>query len=208
VLPIRTATRYAALAAALLAASLALAGCGAAAKGAGPRPAAAKAATPCPAAWKAGWQRLANQIHASVYCPSWMPNPLDGLIGGTWDDGRSVDKQGGYLVGFIDQENGTEVHVNFHRWPGTKMPLCRDLESKRLIACYSDPGGRLKANGIDATLYTVSRDADQWHLAYLWRHDGATYVVSEHVAPPFSYARVKTNVARLLRSLALVRPTA
>jgi len=45
----------------------------------------------------------------------------------------------------------------------------------------------VKTHGIDATLYTVSRDADQWHLSYLWRANGATYVVSEHVAPPFSF---------------------
>ena len=29
----------------------------------------------CPTAWKAGWQRLANRIHAPVYCPSWLPDP-------------------------------------------------------------------------------------------------------------------------------------
>ena len=59
-----------------------------------------------------------------------------------------------------------------------------------------------------ATLYTVSRDADQWHLSYLWRAGGATYVVSEHVAPPYSFAQVKRNVTRLLRSLVLVPPAA
>jgi len=53
----------------------------------------------------------------------------------------------------------------------------------------------------------VSRDADQWHLSYLWHANGATYVVSEHVAPPYSFDQVKHNVTRLLHSLVLIRPT-
>jgi len=187
------------------AASLTLTACGGAAQ-----PAAhASATTPsCPAAWHGGWLKLARQIHAPVYCPGWMPNPLDGQIGGAWNGLRIVDKHGGFLVSFIDQENGTEVHVNFHRWPGLRMPKCQSETSNQMIACYSDPGGRLNLPGIRATLYTVSRASDQWHLSYLWRANGATYVVSEHVAPPYSFEHVKRNMARLLRSLVLVRPTA
>ena len=41
----------------------------------------------CPAAWKPGWQRLANRIDAPVYCPSWMPSPLDAA------DRRPVDQR-------------------------------------------------------------------------------------------------------------------
>jgi hypothetical protein len=186
------------------AASTILTACGSSAQ-----PAAhASASTPtCRAAWHAGWAKLARQIDAPVYCPGWMPNPLDGQIGGAWNGLRIVDKHGGFLVSFIDQENGTEVHVNFHRWPGTKMPHCRSETSNRQIACYSDPVGSVSLPGIKATLYTVSRDADQWHLSYLWRANGATYVVSEHVAPPYSFDQVKRNVKRLLRSLVLVSPS-
>jgi hypothetical protein len=187
------------------AALLILTGCGSSAE-----PAAKAAAAPsCPKAWQAGWSKLARQIDAPVYCPGWMPNPLDGRIGSEWNGLRSVDKQGGFLVSFIYQETGSgEVHVNFHRWPGTRMPHCRAQTSQRQIPCYSDAAGRVRTHGIDATLYTVSRDADQWHLSYLWRANGATYVVSEHVAPPFSFAQVKRNVTRLLRSLVLVPPSA
>ena len=136
-----------------------------------------------------------------------MPNPIDGLIGGQWNGLRLVDKHGGFLVSFIYQETGSgEVHVNFHRWPSTRMPLCRAETSQQMIPCYSQPGGHVSASGIDATLYTVSRDADQWHLSFLWRHGGATYVVSEHVAPPYSFDQVKRNVTRILRSLVLISP--
>ena len=40
----------------------------------------------CPSAWARGWQQLANRIQAPVYCPTWMPNPLDGKIGGQYID--------------------------------------------------------------------------------------------------------------------------
>jgi hypothetical protein len=186
---------------AVAACAVALGGSGAAASSAASRS--------CPAAWRAGWAKLANKVGAPVYCPGWMPNPLDGKIGGPWNGLRSVDKRGGYLVSFIYQETGSgEVHVNFHRWPSTKMPRCRDESSQRQIPCYSDASGGRKTRGIDATFYTVSRDADQWHLSYLWRHDGATYVVSEHVAPPYTYAQVKKNVTRILDSLVLLQPAA
>lgn len=168
---------------------------------------AAQASTGCPAAWTAGWQGVATRIGAPVYCPRWMPKPLDGRIGGAWNGGPSVDTHGGYLVNFIYFEpGGTEVHVNFHRWPGLRMPRCRDLNSNQMVDCYSDPHGIMRANGIRAILYTVSRDADQWHLAYLWRREGATYVVSEHVAPPYNYRQVKANLTRILRNLVLLRP--
>lgn len=193
--------------------ALALVACAAllAASGGGTASAAGEAASKarCPAAWRAGWQRLADQVGAPVYCPGWMPNPLDGRIGGPWNGLRTVDKHGGFLVSFVYQETGSgEVHVNFHRWPGTAMPQCRDEDSRRKLPCYSDARGGARVGGIAATFYTVSRDADQWHLSYLWRRGGATYVVSEHVAPPYSFAQVKKNVTRILDSLVLVRPTA
>jgi hypothetical protein len=171
--------------------------------GAGARPAGAG----CPAAWKPGWQKLADRLHLGVYCPGWLPNPLDGRIGSDTYQFTQVDKRGGYLVSFLYYETGsTEVHVNFRRFPGAAMPRCRDLETTRQVACYSDAAGRLTANGIRATFYTVGRDADQWHLAYLWRHAGSTYVVSEHVAPPYGFQQVKTNLGRILRSLTLLQP--
>src|SRR5438034_1056949 len=45
----------------------------------------------CPAAWQAGWIRLADKVQAPVYCPSWMPSPLDARIG---DEGAREPPQG------------------------------------------------------------------------------------------------------------------
>ena len=67
------------------------------------KPAAAASTKPasCPQNWKAGWQRLANRLHETVYCPTWMPSPIDAKIGGQWDNGISVEKDHSYLVSFL-----------------------------------------------------------------------------------------------------------
>ena len=161
----------------------------------------------CPAAWRGGWEKLAKRAGATVFCPSWVAPPLDGRVGGQWMDIDDVDADGSYLVSFIWQESHSgEVHVNFRRYPGTAMPQCRASDSRRMIPCFADPAGKLRVGPIDATLYTVGRDADQWHLSYLWRYRGATYSVGEHVAPPLTYAKVKRNVERMLRGLVRVEP--
>jgi hypothetical protein len=163
----------------------------------------------CPAAWKPGWQRLANRVDVPVYCPSWMPSPIDAQIGGQWNSGGPiVDRDRSYLVGFLWHEAGSgDVHVNFRAYPGkTAVPRCRD--GKRSIPCFSDSRGTRRIGDKTVTVYTVSRDADQWHVTYLWRRNGTLYTVSEHVAPPLTYRRVIANLDRLVRGLELIRPTA
>lgn len=163
----------------------------------------------CPAAWKAGWQRLANRVGAPVYCPSWMPSPIDAEIGGQWNsDGAAVGKDRSYLTGFLWHEASSgDVHVNFRGYPGkTAMPRC--VENRRSIPCFSDPRGTRKVGDKRVTVYTVSRDADQWHVTYLWRRSGTLYTVSEHVAPPLTFRRVLQNLDRIVGGLELIRPAA
>ena len=86
----------------------------------------------CQAAWKPGWQRLANRIDAPVYCPSWMPSPLDGLIDGQWSSGGPVvSRDRSYLIGFLWHEAGSgDIHVNFRGYPGqTSVPRCIDVQT-------------------------------------------------------------------------------
>jgi hypothetical protein len=171
--------------------------------------AAAPAPRGCPADWKPGWQRLANRVDIPVYCPSWMPSPLDGLIDGQWNSsGPAVGRDRSYLVGFLWHEAGSgDVHVNFRGYPGrTAVPRCRD--GKRSIPCFSDPRGTRRIGDKTVTVYTVSRDADQWHVTYLWRRGRTLYTVSEHVAPPLTFRRVMANLDRLVGGLELIRPTA
>lgn len=169
----------------------------------------------CPAAWATGWQHLANTVKAPVYCPTWMPNPLNAEIGGDWQDIYSIGKDRSYLVSFLYHGEGAsgDVHVNFRGYPGrTAIPRCKTvvLAGKKTLrgttSCFSDRAGVQKAPGIRATVYTVNQDADQWHVLLAWRHAGSLYTVSEHVIRPYTYRQVVPNLARLLRSLVLVRP--
>jgi hypothetical protein len=178
--------------------------------------AASAAPSRCPAAWRPGWQRLANRVEVPVYCPSWMPSPLDARIGGQWNSGGPVvGRDRRYLVGFLWHEAGSgDVHVNFRAYPNrTTVPLCIDTQTsggktrRRQVPCFSDPRGERSVGDKRVTVYTVSRDADQWHVTYLWRRNGTLYTVSEHVAPPLTFRRVVANLDRLVGGLELIRPT-
>jgi hypothetical protein len=160
----------------------------------------------------AGWQRLADRIHAPVYCPAWLPDPLDGHIGGQWNNIDSVGKDRSYLIGFVWQEVGSgELHVNLRGYPGrTRIPTCRrppdGKQPARPVACFADPNGTFRTGDIRATLFTVNQDADTWHLLYAWRHGGSLYTISQHVAPPLTYRKVLADLQHELKSLVLVEP--
>jgi hypothetical protein len=170
----------------------------------------------CPAAWRAGWQALANKVDAPVYCPTWMPNPLDAKIGGQFIDIDSVAKDRSYLISFLEHGDAGsgDVHVNFRGYPGrTAIPTCKTVipNGKKTIrgktVCFSGEAGVETAPRIKATVYRVNQDADQWHILLAWKHKGSLYTVSEHVIKPFDNATVVLkNLRRLLRGLVLVQP--
>ena len=190
---------------ALLALALALAGCS---DGGGRAGAAVKTKPACPAA--KGWQQLADSIRAPVYCPRWMPDPLNGVIKGQWNNIYSVSPDRSYLIGFIWFEHGSgELHVNLRGYPGkTKIPKCPAAVGKGTLPCFADPHGQVRANGIDATVYTVNQGADQWHVLLAWHRNGSLYTLSQHVAAPLSYEQVVVDLKRMLRDLVLVAPKA
>jgi hypothetical protein len=170
-------------------------------------------------AYLAGWRRLADRIDAPVYCPGWIPTPLTAQIGGPWNNIASVDSDRSYLMGFVWQETGfggkvSEVHVNFRGQPGnTRIPTCQDVSTvagvthRKNIPCFQEPAGAVRsANGIVATKYTVNHGADSWHVLLAWRRGGGLYTLSEHVAPPLTYAQVLENLQHMLDRLVLVRP--
>jgi hypothetical protein len=207
-----------AVALALAAVSLVVAGCGA--RGQQPRvPAAATgAAAACPKPWRAGWQRIANRAGVTVYCPTWMPSPLDALIGGTYANTTAVSADRSYLVSFLSVEReaggvGSEVHVNFRGYPGsTRIPVCEDTRTdgarvtRVRIPCFSDPRGTKAIGGEDVTVYTVNQGIDQWHVLYAWKRDASLYTISEHVAPPYTLTQVTRNLDRLMRGLVRLDP--
>ena len=164
----------------------------------------------CPAAWSTGWQKLANKVAAPVYCPTWMPNPLDAKIGGEYQDIYSIGKDRSFLVSFLEHGDlgSGDVHVNFRGYPGhVKIPACPAPVGHGKVPCFSNPVGHMSAKGIRATVYQVNQGADQWHIALAWHFDKSLYIVSEHVIAPYRFTtQVKRNLARLLNALVLVRP--
>jgi len=184
--------------------------------GASPSAAAPAARPSCPIAWKGGWQRLANRVRSPVYCPSWMPSPLDGKIGGEWDNGVSVVSDRSYLVSFLWHEPPSQdVHVNLRGYPGrTRIPRCNadtvvaGRKLKRTVPCFSDPQPVRRVGGLAVTPYTVNQGVDQWHVLYAWRRHGTLYTLSEHVAKPLTYRQVVRNLDRALAGLVLIAPKA
>jgi hypothetical protein len=162
-----------------------------------------------------GWQKLANRIKAPVYCAGWLPDPLTGKFNAQDHNIASVAKDRSYLESWVWQETGPgaaggELHVNLRGYPGvTKIPTCRTggTDSKN-VPCFDQPSGTFSANGIHATFYTVNQDADEWHIALLWRKSGNLYTLSEHVAPPLTADKVMRYLKRELRSLTLIEPKA
>lgn len=164
----------------------------------------------CPKAWVGGWVKLANRVQAPVYCPTWMPNPLDAKIGGQYEDIYSIGKDRSYLVSFLEHGDlsSGDVHVNFRGFPGnTTIPRCPKPVGKGTIACFQEPFTHVTANGIHATGYQVNWGADQWHILLAWHYRGSLYTVSQHVINPYdSSTRVLKNLKRLLRGIVLVQP--
>jgi hypothetical protein len=201
-----------AIALTLCACALLVSGCGDTKQAVDAAPAATvKAKRVCP--YPAGWQKLANKVRVPVYCPGWLPDPLTGQIGGRWNNINSVSPDRSWLESFVWQETGGgaaggELHVNLRGYPGrTAIPTCRTGGSdSRNVACFSDAGPTVTANGITARLYRVNQDADAWHALLLWRKDGTLYTLSEHVAPPLTFNHVVRYLKQELSSLVLVRP--
>lgn len=202
----------------LLVAAVPAAGCG----GGDGSPEAAHATAPrpaCPQTWRAGWQRLANDVGSAVFCPSWLPSPIDGNIGGAYRNGRWVDKKDkSYLVSFLwlDRDAGVsrEVHINFRGYPGrTSIPTCESTNTvkgktvRKPVPCFADRQGTKQIGDIAATLYTVNQGIDEWHALYAWRRDGSLYALSEHVTAPYTYKQVIRNLDRMIRGVALLEPS-
>jgi hypothetical protein len=174
----------------------------------------------CPKAWAAGWQGLADDVGSPVYCPSWMPYPLDGQIDGIYKNGRWVDKKDkSYLVSFLwlDQDAGVsrEVHVNLRGYPGrTTVPTCESTSTangktvRKPIPCFSDSRGKRRIGNVKVTVYTVNQGIDAWHVLFAWQANGSLYTVSEHVVEPYSYKQVVRNLDRMVKRLVRIEPAA
>jgi hypothetical protein len=169
----------------------------------------------CPAKLKPDYQRLANRVRVAVYCPTWMPSPLDGDINGPWKNGVSVKGDRSYLVSFLWHEPpAQDVHVNLRGYPARRtVPRCEDTQvvagktRRRSIPCFSDARAPHRVGRFLVTPYTVNQGVDQWHVLYLWRERGNMYTISEHVAKPLTYRHVVKNLDRMMRGLVRIEPS-
>ena len=101
-------------------------------------------ASSCPPAWAHGWQSLADKVGSPVYCPTWMPNPLDAKIGGQYQDIYSIGKDHSYLVSFLEHGDlgSGDVHVNFRGYPGrTTIPTLPGAGGHDTVPCFATPPG-------------------------------------------------------------------
>ncbi|MGH3135523.1 MAG: hypothetical protein ACRDPV_03395 [Gaiellaceae bacterium] len=180
-------------------------------------PAVQSAPPACPKSSLASWQKLADEIRAPVYCPSWFPQPLVGRFSGRFFNGRSVDPDRSYLVSWAWFESGggivQEVHVNLRGYPGTtRIPTCEDTVTvsgktvDKNVPCFSDRKGRKRLGGETVTVYTANQGADMWHVLYAWRRGGSLYTISQHVAPPYTYEQVVGHMDRMTRTLVRLQP--
>lgn len=172
----------------------------------------------CRPAERASWQKLANEVRAPVYCPSWLPQPLIGKFGGTFFNGRSVDPDRSYLVSFVwfesSQGSVSEVHVNLRGYPGnTRLPTCEDTLTvggktvRKKLPCFSDREGQKRLGRTTVTSYTANQGADLWHVLYAWRDGGSLYTLSEHVSSPYTYPEVIAHLDRMTRRLVQIQPS-
>lgn len=193
-----------------------VAGCGSSApKTAVSTPAATPVANTKPTcAYRLGWQRLANEIHADVDRPGWLPSSLTSQIGGAWNNINEVSHDRSYLESFIWQDTDTPgvsglFHVILRGYPGrSKIPTCLEgLHDNVPTPCFAAPHGHVTENGIHTTVYTVNQDADAWHLALLWHHKGGLYTLSEHLSPPLDFRGVLAYLKRELAALVLISPS-
>lgn len=199
--------------------ALALVGCGGSTTTTTSAAPSGAAAASCPKQWRAGWQRLANDIGSTVFCPAWMPEPVDAKLDGIYRNGRWVDEKdnNSYLVSFLwvdrDAGVGREVHLNFRGYPGrTKIPTCESTHTvkgktvRRPVPCFADRGKTKRIGNVTTTVYTVNQGIDEWHVLYLWRQGGSLYTVSEHVVEPYAFSEVVANLERIVRGLVRLQP--
>jgi hypothetical protein len=175
------------------------AACGSSNDAAGSKP--APKPNVCPKTWAASWQTWADRVGMTIYCPGWLPSPIDGVIHGQWNTARVPDKQ--WQLGFAWLENGDLVHIVFEGYPpGTFPPMCEGQP------CF---GGREPKTediaGHTVTWYDHNLASHTGHIAAVFHSLGNIYVISIHVAVPVSTPAVaKSDLRHVIRSLAPVKP--
>jgi hypothetical protein len=183
----------------LVAVVVTVSACGSGSAGSGSNPA---VAVGCSKAWAAGWQKWTDKVGMPVWCPGWMPSPVDAIIHGQWNTAQVEQHQ--WQLGYAWLEEGQLVHVIFEGYPpGTFPPTCEGG-----VPCFG---------GEEATSETIAGHVVHWfdhnqashsgHIAAVFASGGNTYVVSIHVVSPVSTKAIaKRDLRHIIASSSLLKP--
>lgn len=163
------------------------------------------AATPhgpqCPPGRSAGWQRWADRVHMTVFCPSWLPVQLDGSVGGADTTAASPGRH--WQVQFVWRADDFSqlIHVVFEGFaPGTWPARCGGEP------CYGDAAGHETIAGHRVTWFADNHGSSTGHIAAMFRDGANRYTVSLHVIDPYTAASARATVRRIVAGLVPVAP--
>ncbi len=137
-----------------------------------------------------------------VWCPGWMPSPIDAIIHGQWNTAQVEQHQ--WQLGYAWLEEGQLVHVVFEGYPpGTFPPNCEG------VPCFGgeEPGTENVAGHV-VHWYDHNHASHSGHIAAVFKSGSNTYVVSIHVASPVSTKAIaKRDLRHIIRSSSLLKPS-
>jgi hypothetical protein len=182
----------------LVAVAVTAAACGSGGASSGSKTA---APTGCAKAWKTGWQTWSDKVGMPVWCPGWMPSPIDAIIHGQWNTARIEQHQ--WQLGYAWLEEGQLVHVVFEGYPeGTFPPRCEG------VPCFGgEEAGSERVGGHVVHWYDHNHASHSGHIAGIFRSGTDTYVVSIHVASPVATKAIaKRDLRHIISSSSKLTP--
>ena len=136
----------------------------------------------------------------TVFCPTWLPIYIDGVIGGDLNTAASPGRFWQLHFVWRSDDFSQLIHIVFEGYaPGTWPHRCGGAP------CYGGRDGTETLGGHKVTWYTRNRGSSTGHIAAVFRDGGNTYVVSLHVFDPYTAATAKVTVARIVTGLVPVK---
>lgn len=182
--------------------STVLAGCsnGNSAAGTG-SPSGSTAELTCPKQWSADWQAWADKVGMTVWCPTWLPSPIDGRIGpqNEYNTARSPGRH--WQLGYVwrDEDFSGLVHVVFEGMPDSMWPpRCAGM------ICFAGPDGTSTIAGHKVRWYAHNMGSSSGHIAAVFHDGGNAYVVSMHVFGTVDEQQTQEMVRKMVAGLVAV----
>jgi hypothetical protein len=141
-------------------------------------------------------------VHATVFCPAWLPPYIDGVIGGSVNTVASPGRHWQVHFVWLSDDESQLIHIVFEGFAAGLWPhRCGGAP------CYAGPAGTATLGGRRVTWYTRNRGSSTGHIAAVFARGGVTYVVSLHVIDPYTAATARSTVAHIVRDLVAVPPS-